>query len=64
MFNYQGLNEYYDYEEDEDIRGLFVLDIKSRIPYSKENELILNEFAQKLKSIEDKYEIKKLNRMI
>ncbi len=60
----QGLNEHYDYYEDEHIRGLFVLDLKTQIPYRNENEKLLNEFANKLKLIEDENEIKKLNRII
>lgn len=57
------MSEYYDDEEEEYVRGILVLDVESKIPYSENNNKILEEFALKLKRIEDEKELKKLNKI-
>jgi len=46
------------------VKGILVLDLESEIPYTKNNNKALEEFALKLKKYEDDNEIKKLNKII
>jgi len=64
FINIKGLSEYYDDEEEDYVKGMLVLDLDTEIPYNSKNNKILEEFALKLKDIEDDKELRKFNKVI
>lgn len=63
FYDLKGLSEYYDNEEEDYVRGILVLDVGTKIPYTDKNNKLLEEFALKLKRIEDEKELRKLNKI-